>query len=185
MSSQYCWPLKTCPKYLLTNSGEGTSELALKIPWWYNTRITTNYSPQQISRGQYANSNAQLVKHLATMAEGYGRPLATPSQAREMLGLEWWSLSSIIIQFNWVTACFTRVRTKYAWYLTWISRSDDISLQIYSNTDSCETDSIKVNKRQNYIFASFFHLHYQIPYSAQREPEIFSSRLLGAQNNTN
>jgi 3-keto-5-aminohexanoate cleavage enzyme len=38
-------------------------------------------------KGQLAESNAQLVARLARIADEIGRPLATPAQARDMLGL--------------------------------------------------------------------------------------------------
>jgi 3-keto-5-aminohexanoate cleavage enzyme len=39
-------------------------------------------------RGIHAASNAQLVERVARLAAELGRPLATPSQAREMLRLD-------------------------------------------------------------------------------------------------
>ncbi|MEN9723870.1 MAG: 3-keto-5-aminohexanoate cleavage enzyme [Pseudomonadota bacterium] len=39
------------------------------------------------SKGQLANSNAQLVERIARIAKELGRPIATPEMAREMLGL--------------------------------------------------------------------------------------------------
>jgi 3-keto-5-aminohexanoate cleavage enzyme len=38
-------------------------------------------------KGQLAGSNAQLVARLVRIAAEMGRPVATSSQAREMLGL--------------------------------------------------------------------------------------------------
>lgn len=38
-------------------------------------------------RGQLAESNAQLVERIVRMARDIGRPLATPAQAREMMGI--------------------------------------------------------------------------------------------------
>lgn len=38
-------------------------------------------------KGQLVESNAQLVKQIADIARALGRPIATPQQAREMLGL--------------------------------------------------------------------------------------------------
>ena len=38
-------------------------------------------------RGEMATSNAQLVERLVRMANDMDRPLATPAQAREMMGL--------------------------------------------------------------------------------------------------
>jgi 3-keto-5-aminohexanoate cleavage enzyme len=38
-------------------------------------------------RGELATSNAQLVDRIVRMAEDIGRPVATPAQARELLGL--------------------------------------------------------------------------------------------------
>jgi len=38
-------------------------------------------------KGVVADSNAQLVARMARIAEEIGRPLATPAQAREILGL--------------------------------------------------------------------------------------------------
>jgi 3-keto-5-aminohexanoate cleavage enzyme len=37
--------------------------------------------------GEYAESNAQLVTRARTICEGVGRPVATPAQAREILGI--------------------------------------------------------------------------------------------------
>jgi 3-keto-5-aminohexanoate cleavage enzyme len=39
-------------------------------------------------KGQLAESNAQLVARLARIAGEIGRPVATPDQARAMLGLK-------------------------------------------------------------------------------------------------
>ncbi|MFB6197333.1 MAG: 3-keto-5-aminohexanoate cleavage protein, partial [Halobacteriaceae archaeon] len=39
------------------------------------------------SRGELATSNAQLVKRTVRIAEELGRPVATPTEAREILGL--------------------------------------------------------------------------------------------------
>jgi 3-keto-5-aminohexanoate cleavage enzyme len=39
-------------------------------------------------RGELAESNAQLVERVAGLAESLGRPVATPSEAREILGIE-------------------------------------------------------------------------------------------------
>lgn len=41
-----------------------------------------------IAPGVKAKSNAELVARLARMAEDYGRPVATPEQAREIIGLK-------------------------------------------------------------------------------------------------
>merc|ERR1712188_331419 len=38
-------------------------------------------------RGKFAESNAELVHHVAGLCEEYDRPLATPQEAREILGL--------------------------------------------------------------------------------------------------
>jgi 3-keto-5-aminohexanoate cleavage enzyme len=40
-----------------------------------------------IARGELAQSNAQLVEKIVRIAKELGRPIATPAQAREMLGL--------------------------------------------------------------------------------------------------
>jgi 3-keto-5-aminohexanoate cleavage enzyme len=40
-----------------------------------------------VSRGEFATSNAQLVARAASLCEAIGRPVATPAQARELLGL--------------------------------------------------------------------------------------------------
>ena len=42
----------------------------------------------RISRGVWATSNAQLVQRAVRMCEAVGRPVATPHQARELLGLQ-------------------------------------------------------------------------------------------------
>lgn len=39
-------------------------------------------------RGEYAQSNAQLVERACTLARAIGRPVATPAQARDILGIE-------------------------------------------------------------------------------------------------
>jgi 3-keto-5-aminohexanoate cleavage enzyme len=38
-------------------------------------------------RGELAESNAQLVERVARVAAELGRPVATPSEARDILGL--------------------------------------------------------------------------------------------------
>ena len=40
-----------------------------------------------ISKGNLAESNAQLVEKVVRMAREFGREIATPQQAREILGL--------------------------------------------------------------------------------------------------
>jgi 3-keto-5-aminohexanoate cleavage enzyme len=40
-----------------------------------------------LASGQYAESNAQLVTRARALCEAVGRPLATPAQAREILGI--------------------------------------------------------------------------------------------------
>ena len=40
-----------------------------------------------VSPGEYAESNAQLVERAKTLCEAIGRPVATPAQAREILGI--------------------------------------------------------------------------------------------------
>jgi 3-keto-5-aminohexanoate cleavage enzyme len=39
------------------------------------------------SKGQLAKSNAQLVERIVRVAKEIGREVATPAQAREMLGI--------------------------------------------------------------------------------------------------
>jgi 3-keto-5-aminohexanoate cleavage enzyme len=39
------------------------------------------------ARGRLAESNAELVSRVARIASEYGRPLATPADARRILGL--------------------------------------------------------------------------------------------------
>jgi 3-keto-5-aminohexanoate cleavage enzyme len=41
-----------------------------------------------VARGEYAESNAQLVRRARALCEAIGRPLATPAQAREILRIE-------------------------------------------------------------------------------------------------
>jgi 3-keto-5-aminohexanoate cleavage enzyme len=41
-----------------------------------------------VSKGQKANSNAELVANLRRLCEKLGRPVATPEQARQILGLQ-------------------------------------------------------------------------------------------------
>jgi 3-keto-5-aminohexanoate cleavage enzyme len=41
-----------------------------------------------VSPGEYAESNAQLVERAKTLCEAIGRPVATPAQAREILGID-------------------------------------------------------------------------------------------------
>ncbi len=38
-------------------------------------------------KGALADSNEQLVARIARIAEEYGRPIATPEQTKEILGL--------------------------------------------------------------------------------------------------
>ena len=40
-----------------------------------------------LERGKLADSNAQLVEKIVRIAKELGRPIATPAQARQMLGL--------------------------------------------------------------------------------------------------
>lgn len=40
-----------------------------------------------VAPGEYAESNAQLVTRARTLCEALGRPVATPAQAREILGI--------------------------------------------------------------------------------------------------
>lgn len=40
-----------------------------------------------LGKGQKAENNAQLVEKIVRIATELGRPIATPAQAREMLGL--------------------------------------------------------------------------------------------------
>ncbi len=40
-----------------------------------------------VAPGEYAESNAQLVARARTLCEAIGRPVATPAQAREILGV--------------------------------------------------------------------------------------------------
>jgi 3-keto-5-aminohexanoate cleavage enzyme len=40
-----------------------------------------------VAPGEYAESNAQLVTRARTLCEAIGRPVATPAQAREILGI--------------------------------------------------------------------------------------------------
>jgi 3-keto-5-aminohexanoate cleavage enzyme len=41
-----------------------------------------------VAPGEYAESNAQLVGRARTLCEAVGRPVATPAQARQILGIE-------------------------------------------------------------------------------------------------
>ena len=41
-----------------------------------------------VTPGEYAESNAQLVDRAKTLCEAIGRPVATPAQAREILGID-------------------------------------------------------------------------------------------------
>jgi 3-keto-5-aminohexanoate cleavage enzyme len=41
-----------------------------------------------VGRGEYAQSNAQLVERAHTLAQAIGRTIASPAQAREILGLQ-------------------------------------------------------------------------------------------------
>jgi 3-keto-5-aminohexanoate cleavage enzyme len=40
-----------------------------------------------VAPGEYAQSNAQLVRKARSLCEAAGRPVATPAQAREILGI--------------------------------------------------------------------------------------------------
>ncbi|MEM9508548.1 MAG: 3-keto-5-aminohexanoate cleavage protein, partial [Cyanobacteria bacterium P01_E01_bin.35] len=52
-----------------------------------------------IRKGIKAKSNAQLVEQMANLCEIYGRPLATPQQARELLGLSSQNLSNLNLAY--------------------------------------------------------------------------------------
>jgi 3-keto-5-aminohexanoate cleavage enzyme len=41
-----------------------------------------------LSPGDLADTNARLVEKIVRIAEGLGRDIATPSEAREIIGLE-------------------------------------------------------------------------------------------------
>jgi 3-keto-5-aminohexanoate cleavage enzyme len=41
-----------------------------------------------VAPGEYAESNAQLVTRARALCEAIGRPVATPAQTREILGIE-------------------------------------------------------------------------------------------------
>jgi 3-keto-5-aminohexanoate cleavage enzyme len=59
---------------------------ALSILWGGHPR--TGFEDNVFYRkGQLATSNAQLVARVKRIALELGRPVATPAQAREMLGL--------------------------------------------------------------------------------------------------
>lgn len=40
-----------------------------------------------IKRGKFAKSNDELVQYVAALCKEYDRPIATPQQAREILGV--------------------------------------------------------------------------------------------------
>lgn len=40
-----------------------------------------------LEKGVYAKSNAELVKNVVSLCKQHGRELATPQQARELLGI--------------------------------------------------------------------------------------------------
>lgn len=40
-----------------------------------------------VAPGEHAESNAQLVTRARTLCDAIGRPVATPAQAREILGI--------------------------------------------------------------------------------------------------
>ena len=52
-----------------------------------------------IRKGIKAKSNAQLVEQMANLCEIYGRPLATPQQARELLGLSSQTVSNLNLAY--------------------------------------------------------------------------------------
>jgi 3-keto-5-aminohexanoate cleavage enzyme len=41
-----------------------------------------------VAEGEYADSNAQLVTRARALCEALGRPVATPAEAREILGID-------------------------------------------------------------------------------------------------
>lgn len=67
--------------------GYQTAILTLAIIMGYHVRVgledNVYYAP-----GQLAESNGQLVERMVRIAKELGRPIATPQQAREMLGLD-------------------------------------------------------------------------------------------------
>lgn len=75
----------TVPKGQLTPEAH-TRFLTQIIALGGNVRIGKEDRPE-IASGQEAKSNAELVEHIARIARQLGRTIATPDQAREMLGL--------------------------------------------------------------------------------------------------
>jgi 3-keto-5-aminohexanoate cleavage enzyme len=75
----------TAPKGQLTPE-EHTRFLAQIIALGGNVRIGKEDRPEIVS-GREASSNAELVEHIAWIARQLGRAVATPAQARDMLGL--------------------------------------------------------------------------------------------------
>lgn len=67
--------------------GYQTAILTIAIIMGYHVRVGLEdnvfYAP-----GQLAESNAQLVERIVRIAKELGRPIATPQQAREMMGLD-------------------------------------------------------------------------------------------------
>jgi 3-keto-5-aminohexanoate cleavage enzyme len=60
------------------------AELALKMGGHVRVGMEDNI---YLEKGVLAKSNAELVEKVVAMAREYGRPVATPSQAREWLHL--------------------------------------------------------------------------------------------------
>lgn len=52
-----------------------------------------------IRKGIKAKSNAQLVEQMAQLCEIYGRPIATPQQARELLGISSHTVSNLNLAY--------------------------------------------------------------------------------------
>jgi 3-keto-5-aminohexanoate cleavage enzyme len=75
----------TSPKGRITPE-EHTRFLTQIIARGGNVRIGKEDRPE-LTSGQEAKSNAELVEHIVGIARALGREVATPDQAREMLGL--------------------------------------------------------------------------------------------------
>ena len=87
-------------EYMVKSLPEGSHWTALGAGSRYNTfiaeqaimlggHIRTGFEDETyVSKGQKASSNAELVAKLRDMCEKLGRPVATPEQARQILGLQ-------------------------------------------------------------------------------------------------
>ena len=84
------WMVKAIPAgstWTATGIGKSAFDLAaIAIPMGGNVRVGFEDN-LYLGRGVLAKSNGELVKKVADMAALLGRPVATPAEARAILGL--------------------------------------------------------------------------------------------------